>query len=367
MVIDNVRAFTLRLPLEKPVRTSNLLIESREYVLVEVSASNGEKGYGFGFTRGGLIAESIERNLAPSLLGQDIWLSESLWSRMYLSTRYLGRKGLMMRAISAVDIALWDLKGKTLGIPVWKLLGGAREQVPTYVAGGYYREDDSPNALADEFRRYQDQGFNGAKMNLGGAKRIRDDLTRLEIVRSALGDECELMVDFNGALRSAKEALIWADELARFDIAFIEEPFLMDNLPAMREFYPLSRIPVAIGEDESGRWAFRELLSPRVLDILRHDATLAGGVSEWVKIAHLGLAHGVTLFPHWFPEVHIHLAAAFPDSRGVELITLESGLMNFHRLVRNPVENQGGFAPAPEGPGLGLEWNWQEVERFTQK
>ena len=364
MIIDNVRAFTLRLPLEKPVRTSNMVIDNREYVLVEVSAG-GVKGYGFGFTRDGLIAESIEKNLAPLLLGQNAWLSESLWSQMYLGTRYLGRKGLLMRAISAVDIALWDLKGKSLGVPLWKLLGGAREQVPTFVAGGYYRGDDSPKALEDEFRRYRDQGFKGAKVNLGGAERMGDDLARLESVRSGFGDECELMVDFNGALSSAKEALIWAEELAGFDIAFIEEPFLMDNLPAMREFYPQSRIPVAIGEDESGRWAFRELLDQRVLDILRHDATLSGGISEWVKIAHLGLAHGVTVFPHWFPEVHIHLSAAFPEARGVELISPESGLMNFHRLVCNPVENLGGFAQAPEDPGLGLEWNWEEVERFT--
>lgn len=367
MIIDNVRACRLRLPLDKPVRTSNLVIESRDYVLVEISVSTGEKGYGFGFTRGGLIAESIEQNLAPILVGQDAWLSESLWHQMYLSTRYLGRRGLMMRAISSVDIALWDLKGKALGVPLWKLLGGMQETVPTYAAGGYYREEDSASELADEFHRYRDQGFKGAKVNVGGAVRMSDDLVRLESVRSALGEDCDLMVDFNGALGSAKEGLAWAGELSDLDVAFIEEPFLMDNLPAMREFYAHARIPVAIGEDESGRWAFRELLCPRVLDILRHDCTLAGGISEWTKIAHQGLAQGVTLFPHWFPEVHIHLAAAFPDCLGVELITPETGIMNFHRLVRNPVENEGGIARAPDGPGLGLEWNWDEVERFSHR
>lgn len=140
----------------------------------------------------------------------------------------------------------------------------------------------------------------------------------------------------------------------------------MDNLPAMRDFYSRAKIPVAIGEDESGRWAFAELLSPKVLDILRHDATLAGGISEWVKIAHLGLGHRVKVFPHWFPEVHIHVAAAFPECMGVELIAPESGIMNFHRLVHNPVTQRDGVASAPTEPGLGLDWNWEEVERFAQ-
>jgi D-arabinonate dehydratase len=362
--IEDVSARTLRLPLERPIRTSDLTIETREFVLVEVRVEGGLSGHGFGFTRGGLVAETVEKNLAPLLVGADARFTELLWERMTTSTRYLGRTGLMMRAISAVDIALWDLKGKAAGRPLWSMIGGYRERVPAFAAGGYYGPSTDPDAVHTEFEGYREVGFRGAKLNVGGLTFERD-LERVEAARAGLGSERTLAVDFNGALSSAREALGWARALTRFDVAFVEEPFLMNNLPAIRALHASSPVDVAMGEDASGRWAFAELMRPRTLDILRHDATLVGGISEWLKVAGLGLANRVTLFPHWFPEVHIHLAAAFPDSLGVELITPESGIMNFHRLVDNPVTQEGGEAALPDGPGLGIAWNWDAIEEAT--
>ena len=364
MHIEDVRARTLRLPLERPIRTSDLTIDTREFVLVEVRAAGGLSGHGFGFTRDGLVAETVEKNLAPLLIGADARLTELLWERMTTATRYLGRSGLMMRAISAVDIALWDLKGKAVDQPLWAMIGGYRERVPAFAAGGYYGPATDPEAVHAEFQGYRDAGFRGAKLNVGGLP-LERDLERVEAARYGLGNERALAVDFNGALASANEALSWAQALTRFDVAFMEEPFLMGNLPAIRAFHARSPIDVAMGEDASGRWAFAELMRPRALDILRHDATLVGGISEWLKVAGLGLANRVTLFPHWFPEVHIHLAAAFPDCLGVELITPESGIMNFHRLVDNPVTQEHGEAALPSGPGLGIAWNWDAIEEAT--
>lgn len=365
MIIDSVVARTIRLPLERPVRTSNLLIKHREFVLVEVRARDGATtlaGYGFGFTRDGLVAETVNRNLAPLLVGKDAGRIHALWQEMYSATRYLGRKGLLMRAISAVDIALWDLKGKQLGAPLWSLLGGGHTRVPAFVAGGYYGPGTDPTAIGEEFAGYRDAGYRGAKLNVGSAG-LKADLERVAAARDALGDEAELMVDFNGSLPNAKVGLSWAAELARYRPTFIEEPFLMDDLPAIRDFYRRCDLQIAIGEDESGRWAFAELVNPRAVDVLRVDATLAGGVSEWLKIAGLGLANRVDLFPHWFPEVHIHLAVAYPECLGVELVAPEAGIMNFHLLVRNPVRQRDGLATAPDGPGLGLEWDLDALER----
>jgi L-alanine-DL-glutamate epimerase-like enolase superfamily enzyme len=362
--IEQVRARTVRLPLERPIHTSNLTIDHREYVLVEVVAEGGLRGCGFGFTRDGLVAQSVERNLAPLLIGADARLTERLWERMVAATRYLGRRGLMMRAISAVDIALWDLKGRALGQPLWTLLGGYRERVPAFAAGGYYGPSTDPEAVREEFGGYRSAGFRGAKINLGGLG-VADDMARVEAARDGLGSDRLLAVDFNGSLDTARDALAWADRLTEFGVAFIEEPFLMDNLPALRAFARRSPIDVAVGEDESGRWAFAELIRARSLDILRHDATLVGGVTEWMRVAALGLANRLRLFPHWFPEIHIHMAAALPDCLGVELVTPESKLMNFHRLVHNPVFQQGGEVLAPSGPGLGIDWNWELIEEAT--
>lgn len=308
------------------------------------------------------MAETIDHTLRPLLVGKDAGAIHARWQELYAATRYLGRKGLLMRAISAVDIALWDLKGKALGAPLWSLLGGSGEAVPAYVAGGYYGHGTEPSAVREEFSRYQGAGYRGAKLNIGGLE-LQADIARVAAARETLGSGPDLLVDLNGSLPNAKAGLRLADALKPFDVAFIEEPFLMDDLPAHRAFYPRCDLPVALGEDESGRWAFAELLEPRVLDVLRHDATLVGGVSEWLKVAGLGLAKRVDLFPHWFPEVHVHLAGTYPECMGVELIAPETGIMNFHELLRNPLTQTDGFARPPDAPGLGLEWNWDAIER----
>ena len=364
MRIASVRASTIRIPLPRPIRTSNLSIEAREYVLVDVASEEGLAGRGFGFTRGGLVAETIEKNLAPLLVGSDARLVERLWERMYLGTRYLGRRGLMMRAISAVDIALWDLKGKAAKAPLWTLLGGYRERVPAFAAGGYYGPSNTPDEVEVEFRGYREAGFQGGKLNVGGLP-LEEDVERVAAARRGLGPDRMLGADFNGALASARQARSWAEALRAHRVSFLEEPFLMDDRPSIRAFGQHSPIDVAMGEDESGRWAFADLLSGPGVDILRHDATLVGGISEWLKVASLGLAHRLTLFPHWFPEVHIHLAAALPSTLGVELITPESGIMNLHELMVNPVTQTDGFATVPDGPGLGIAWERDVVETFT--
>ncbi|MFD0715557.1 mandelate racemase/muconate lactonizing enzyme family protein [Paenibacillus sp. GCM10027626] len=362
MIVKEVRSYTISLPLDIPIYTSNTTIRQRDFVFVEIETENGLKGCGYGFARDGLIAECITKNLRPLLLGQDALLTEKLWDEMYMNTRYLGRKGMMMRAISAVDIALWDLKGKLAGLPLWKLLGGHDNKVKAYVAGGYYRENQSIDELKKEFLSYREQQFHGAKINVGGLS-MKEDLERIQAVRSAIGENMELMVDFNGVLTSAKQAEQFARRVEPYQIKFIEEPFLMDNLSAMQELRARTPIPIAIGEDESGRWPFKEMMVQHCLDIVRHDATLVGGISEWVKVAHLAQAFRIPIFAHWFPEIHIHLASAFPSGIGIELIAPESGTMNFHYLVHNPVKQQNGCALAPEEPGLGLNWNWEAIER----
>lgn len=362
--IASVRARTVVLPLDRPVRTSNLVIEARSFVLVEVTTTGGVRGHGFGFTRDGLVAEAVEHNLAPLLLGMDARHTEACWQRMYSGTRYLGRKGLLMRAISAVDIALWDVKGKVLGAPIWSLLGGFAARVPVFVAGGYYGRATGVEEVADEFSAYGEAGYAGAKLNVGGLA-FEQDLARVAAAREALGTGARLAVDFNGALTNAREGERWADALAELDVAFMEEPFMMDDRASLDGFRKRSRVAVAMGEDESGRWAFAELVRLEALDILRHDVTLVGGVSEWIKVAGLGLAGNLTLFPHWFPEYHVHMAAAYSSCVGVEVVAPESGVMDTHKLILNPVESNGGYADAPTGAGWGIEWDWDAVERYT--
>jgi D-arabinonate dehydratase len=204
MIIKEVRAYTLKIPLEQQIHIGNLVIKHRDYVFVEIETVGGLKGHGFGFSRDGRVSDCVITNLKPLLIGKNALLVEKIWDDLYMNTRYLGRKGMMMRAISAVDIALWDLKGKKTGLPLWTLLGGMDKKVPAYVAGGYYREGDGLEQISQEYARYREDGYKGAKMKVGAAS-FSEDLKRVEAARNAIGNHMDLMVDFNGVLKTAKE------------------------------------------------------------------------------------------------------------------------------------------------------------------
>ncbi len=365
MIITELEAFQVAIPLPQPISVSNRTIAERDFVLVRIRTDEGLEGCGYGLARGGLVAESIRHHLAPVLAGQDPLATESLWQEMYGSTRYLGRKGLLMRAISAVDIALWDLKGKAAGMPLWRLLGGSSPHVPAIAAGGYYRDGTSLADVESEYAAYREQGYQEAKMMVGRLP-IEADMERIAAARRGLGEWIPLMLDFGGLLPDAKAALAWVNRLSSYPIAFIEDPFMPDDTLALEQLARSSLIPIAAGEEESGRWTFRELLQRSAVDVLRHDATVAGGISEWLKIGHLALAYNKTMLPHWFPEIHIHLAAAMPSTIGVEFIPESSGVMNFHLLTNRGLCVKDGFAEAPNAAGLGIEWREEAISEYRR-
>jgi D-arabinonate dehydratase len=281
---------------------------------------------------------------------------------MYVSTRHLGRKGLVMRALSAVDIALWDIKGQVAGLPLYTLLGGHRDVVPALASGGQAVED-GVEALAHEMAGYAAAGYAMVKMS-AGTLAPEEDLRRVQAARAAIGPQTKLMVDVNGAWSQVKPAIKLARQMAECGLAFIEEPFGPDNLPALKTFSTAIDTPVAVGAAESGRWVFRDLLVAGAADVLRHDATLVGGISEWMKVTALAAAWDVLVLPHHSPEVHAHLAAAVPNAMAVEVSGSENGAVTFGDLVENPVSPRHGMVTLPDRPGLGLLWNWKAVERY---
>lgn len=337
------------------------MLRSREVTFAVVETDAGLRGVGYTFSRAGDVAGAIERNLKGLLLNEDALLTEKLWEKMYYGTSFLGRKGLLMRAISAVDIALWDLKAQVAELPLYRLLGGYQDAVPAMMAGGFYVEGKNLGELAAEVEGYVKEGFRAIKI-VFGAGRFRDDLERLRTVREAVGPEIKLAVDLHWSWASAKQALKPARQMEVYDLDFIEDPFRPDNLAALSEFAAGLSTPVAVGEMESGRWTFLELLTRKAADILRCDATVVGGVSEWLKIAALASAYGVPVLPHYFPEIHVHLAAGTANSLAVEFIAPES--VNFHAILHEPLQVRNGWVRAPEVPGLGIQWNWQAIDRL---
>jgi D-arabinonate dehydratase len=362
MRITGVRTITCDIPLPHPIVMGELRFDSREYVLVVIETDSGARGVGFGMTRDAPIGAIVDRNLAPLLLGQNPLLTEFLWQRLYDRNLTIAGQGIFMRALSAVDIALWDIKGQVAGQPIWVLLGGAREQVEVAVAGGYARDGVGLADLAREVDDYAGRGFKQVKISAG---KLGSDTARIRAALDALNDRAELAYDAHWAWRDLLDVVPVVREWAGLGLAFIEDPFAPELWPLAAELRRAVPIPLAIGEDAVGRWAFERLFREFLPDLVRVDATTVGGLSEAVKVCALASARGRSVLPHVFPEIHIHLAAALPAVRAVEITLPEYELEALHRLFTSWIELDGGQASAPTAPGLGYALDERAVAQYT--
>jgi D-arabinonate dehydratase len=368
MKITDVQSSVISIPLEQPTAFATTLVTAREYVLAWVETDEGVRG--LGFTVGGrypgeghLIHTAIQHNLKRLVVGEDPYAVERLWERMFQTTLLMGRRGAVIRAISALDIAMWDIIAKAAGQPLYRLLGGYRDRVPAYASGGYYREGKGLDGLAAEMRRYADMGFTSVKMKIGRAD-PRHDAERVRAAREALGPDARLAVDANNAWPDAASAIRAARMLEPYDVWWLEEPVMPDNIPASAQVAAALDMPVATGEIEATRWGFRALLDARAADILQADATVAGGVTEWMKIAHMAAAWDTPVAPHWMANIHVHLLAAVPNGLTVEFFVLEEDVFNFERVVRERLMPENGTIAVPGRPGHGVELDDEAVARY---
>lgn len=362
MEIVALRIVTLDIPLKRPIVMGAIRFDSREYVLVEVRTNSGVSGIGFGMTRNAPVASIIRRNLAPQLFGEDPLLIERLWERMYYANYTIGQRGIFMRALSVVDIALWDLKGRVAAMPVWQMLGGARTDIPCFVAGGYPAADRGLDDLEREMNLYRSLGFRNVKIAAGT---IAEDTERLRTARSALGWDIDLSIDVHWSWRHLQGVVEAVRSWMPLGLAFIEDPFPSEQTELAVRLRDATGCSIALGEDTVGRWAFADLILRGRPDVLRIDATVAGGFSESSRICGLSAASGIPVLPHVFPEVHAHLAAAYPGVMGVELTWPGEDYEGLYRIFREWVAVDNGRVRAPTGPGLGIEVDWDKVSEFS--
>lgn len=360
--IVSVRAVPLNLPLRSPVAFSTRRLTSREFVLVRIETADGIEG--IGYTYGGrLIATAVEDNLASRLIGQPAGAIEALWRSMYQETLLLGRRGAVVRAISAVDIALWDILGKRAGLPLYRLLGGERSRVPAYFSGGYHREGETLDDIAAEASRAVVAGYDSMKIKVGLAP-LRQDLERIRIVREVLGPDRQLALDANNAWPTAADALPPIRAMEAYSPWWIEEPLSPDDVAGHARLAADLLTPVATGEIEATRWGFLSLIEAKAADILQPDACVLGGVTEWIKVAHLAAAHGIAVAPHWNADIHSHLAAATPNCSVVEYFDVEEDVYNFDLVLAEHLQVSGGWITVPDRPGVGLVLDEAAVDRY---
>lgn len=326
----------------------------RSFSLVQVHTDEGLVGE-CPIAASGAIIEGLKQ----VLIGQDPMLIERHWRAMF-ATRHTTTGGDFMFAISRVDIALWDLAGKITGQPVWKLLGGDRQRVDAYAAGGYYGHNKGHRELAAEMERYLAMGYRGVKMKVGWAgTTLAADAERVRVVRETIGPDIKLMVDANHAYTAA-QAIRFGRLIERYDIDWFEEPVPHTDLRGGAEVCTALDMPVATGEMETTRWGFRVMLAARALDICQADPVNCGGYTEWKKIAALATADHVPLAPHGIHHVGMHCVGALPEALTVETYPEAYA---YPELVP-PLRLVDGMIVLPDAPGLGLEVDRAALDRL---
>jgi L-alanine-DL-glutamate epimerase-like enolase superfamily enzyme len=365
--IAAVEARTVRVPLGRPTSFSTRQVVARDYTLVRVRTADGRDGIGFcydGNRAGELVTSAVRLLFAPLLLGKSALHIEGLWEQMYQESLLHGRVGSVMRALSAVDIALWDRNARAAGLSLSDYLGGKGAQtVDAYASGGYYLEDKTPAMLAEELIGYMAVGFRAVKIKVGRGG-LRAEEERIRAAREAIGPDVLLMLDANNVFKDLPTALEYMKRYERYNPYWIEEPFSPDDIENHAQLARRTHVAVATGEIEAGRWRFQELLEKRAAAILQTDAAVCGGITEWRRIAAAAAGFGVAIAPHWFHDLHVHLVASTPNARWVEFFP-DSEVFNFRELVGTQLEVRDGALVVPRDPGVGFRFSDAAVERYA--
>ncbi len=331
-------------------------VETVGYTVVRVTTDQGLEGLGITYHEvgGEATVALIRHNIAPRLMGRDPFETEALWQEFFGYLRGVGRKGLTFCALSAIDIALWDLKGKILDMPLYRLLGGNRTSVPVYSSGGWTSYSDE--ALVAEMVDMVGQGYRMIKFKVGveGGHNPRRDRLRVQKVRDAVGPEIKLLLDANNCWDAATAAQ-FANSIRECDIFLFEEPVFADDIPGLARFRRATDIPLATGEHEYTKWGVRDLLLAEAADIVQADGARAGGYTEMLKIAALTQAWNVKFAPHAMENIHLHLVAATHNALFLERLKLFEPITEL--VFRDAPKPVDGMMTIPDLPGLGLVLN----------
>ncbi|MBI4305892.1 MAG: mandelate racemase/muconate lactonizing enzyme family protein [Chloroflexi bacterium] len=361
MKITDIKPEVFRWPRHKPIRNGLYTYTHSGLNVVKIETDEGVTGVGLfgGMQDSPEVGVAMIGHFKQALIGRDPLDNERHWHEMW-RPKLVGRRGITTRVISGIDIALWDLKGKVAGLPLYKLLGGFTDRVDTYIAGGYYEEGKGLKELALEMEKNIELGARAVKMKVGGAP-INEDIERVRVVREAVGPDVKLMVDANNAYRHY-EAIEFARKAEQYDLFWFEEPVEPDDYAGQAAITHATSIPIAAGENEYTRYGFRDMINVRAVDILQPDALILGGITEFMKVVALAQANDLDIAPHGNQEIHIHLVAAI--SNGLILEYYRDSVDPMHgRIYEDTLRIKDGYVYAPDRPGIGLQINYEALEK----
>jgi len=364
--ISKVDVHLVSVPIKAGFSDATRKVETVGYTIVRIATDQGLEGFGITYHEvGGEATKSlILKNMAPKLIGRSPLETEVIWQEFFHYLRGVGRKGLMFCALSAVDIALWDLKGKIVNLPLYKLLGGNKTKIPVYSSGGWTSYADQE--LVDEMKSMVKQGYSLIKFKVGveGGRNPRRDLERVRKVREGVGPEIGLLLDANNCWDSAT-AVQFANNVREYNIMLLEEPVFADDIPGLARFRRGTDIPLATGEHEYTKFGVRDLVLNEAADIVQTDGARAGGYTESLKIAAITQAWNLKFAPHALENIHIHLVSAVPNALFLERLLLYEEITA--QVYKNAPLPVNGFMEIPDLPGLGLELNMDFIREHDEK
>jgi len=349
----------LRVDLPPPVPRSDAIqsFVTQETPFVRIECDDGSHGTGYSYTigtGGSSVMALLHEHLAPRLIGRDPAMIESIWRELMFSTHATTVGAITSLALAAIDTALWDWRCRRDGQPLWLAAGGAKQRIPVYTTEGGWLHL-SPDDLVRETLAAQVAGFKGAKLKVGKLH-VSEDMARLKAVRDAVGTGFEIMVDANQCF-TLSEALRRAPRYAELGIAWFEEPLPADDITGHTRLAAASEVPIAVGESLYSIGQFAAYVQHGAASILQVDVARIGGITPWLKVAHLAESFNLAVCPHFLMELHVSLCAAVPSAAWVEYIPQLDAVASSRMVVAE------GHAVAPDTPGLGIEWRWDEIRQ----
>lgn len=357
-IIASAEVFLIDIPVET-VRTDSVQsFLKQETIFVRIATVDGNIGVGYSYTigTGGTAVVALLRDyLLPKLSGMDSRYIEKIWNDIYYSTRATATGAITSLAVAAIDMAIWDLKCKRTNQSLSVAAGGYRDRVPLYdTEGGWLHL--STSELVAGAADSKAKGWLGVKLKVGKPD-LYEDVERLEAVRSVVGSKMHIMVDANQSMTVA-EAKRRAKAFEPFDLFWFEEPLPADDIMGHAALARFTSIPIAVGETMYSVGQFQQYLQNQAAGIIQVDVARVGGITPWLKVAHLAESFNVKVCPHFLMEIHVSLAAAIPNGLYVEHIPQLRSITSTELLI------EVGYAVVPNAPGLGIDWNFDAIDRM---
>ena len=387
MKIEKIECIPMIYPMQNPIYSGTGRCDARQLLLIRIYTDTGLVGLGESAPFGGPVHSTqavVENEIAPMLIGEDPTNTERLWHKCYYAHFQHARGGIFISALSGVDIALWDLKGKITGLPLYKLLGGFRSQIPVYGSGGFYKEGEGIEELVKEARSYADLGLRGVKIKIARTASpfslrvfnndincrmvtLEEDIERVSAVKKALGNDCPLMLDAN-ANWDFSTALAAGKEFDKIGIHFIEEPLRTDDYEGSARLARELITKIAGYETECLTTNYLRMMRMGAMDIVQPDLSWCGGITEGYKIATIAAAHFMECAVHaWNSGIILaasaHLSCAVPNGATLEYDMTENAFRN--ELMVDPLTpDSNGMITLSDAPGLGVEVRAEVIEKY---